>query len=191
MTFAGHARVLAGASGVSYQNDVLMFKPEFPGSLLLVECKHRQEGSLIPKEDIMIFNSRAIDIYIGFLQRGIRRSIFRVFVSSVPLAKDAFRYCLTYGILVIQPCFDTREYPRWVGCRPPIQVIAYELEKTEMRKSSFRRQLLAKASRMEKNAFREISAVRVPELQNGFELERSYFDLLYMGEAFLERGWLS
>lgn len=188
--FSGRVRYLQGASGIDYQNDVLVYKPEAPGQFLLVECKVRGPGSVTSKEDVMVFNSRAIDIFMRYTTLGIKRSIFRVFVSSVPLDRNAFRYCLTYGILVIQPKQSNNTYEVTLSLRPPVQAIIYRLKTFDSsRTNPAVKRLINRARSLQNSTFREVAPVRPWQIWDGVRLERSYLDLVYMSNAAIEGRW--
>jgi len=191
-TLAGRVRELRGLSGIMYENDVLVFKPGVPNKLLIVECKFRRKGSLVSKEQVMLFHQRIQDILMRYFVAGYPKALLPIIVSSVPLDRNAFRFCLTYGILALQPCCEVSpQYTQMVACRPPLAAMRHLLgcasEKSidpAMTKSLFR-----SLTRLNRITVRFVSTVsHVRRALDGNKLEKAYFDILYRWKSVVESG---
>lgn len=95
--------IIRGLSGVNHEHDILFVKRKTKAPQYLVETKWR-ETACVQENDVMVFNQKVLDIFFNRYIDGIRiTDLYRIFVASRPLTFDAFRLCLTYGILVLQP----------------------------------------------------------------------------------------
>jgi hypothetical protein len=190
-TLAGRVRELRGLSAATYENDVLVFKPGLLNRLLVVECKFRRQGLLIEKDRVMLFLQRIQDISNYFLSRGHQKYMLPMFVSSVPLDRNAFRFCLTYGILALQPNIEeTTVYSEMVSHRPPLGALRYELAKPNVRDDAG----------LVKRLIRDIDHLHIKtvkyadltcpktEVIDGNKLEKAYFDILYRYKYVVKRG---
>lgn len=187
-TLAGRVRELCGLSGATYENDVLMFKPGLANRLLIVECKYRKEGTLIEKDYVLLFYQRMQDILFFYTAIGYPKILLPVFVSSVPLDRNAFRFCLTYGILPLHPCYKNLYiYSPMVACRPPLAALRYMLKSLQQEKREVSRGLIKSITRLHKYTVRYVSPLRITRRTlDGNKLEKAYFDILYRCKYILE-----
>jgi len=187
-TLAGRVRELRGLSGIVYENDVLVFKPGVLNELLIVECKSRRVGALIDKEQVLLFFQRMQDILRFYHAIGYPKTLLPLFVSSVPLDRNAFRFCLTYGILFLQPCFSpSSEYPQMVACRPPLGAMRHLLGSFREKPAdhTILKGLLKSMNRLHKATVRYVSPVPCARgVIDGNKLEKAYFDILYRWQSF-------
>jgi len=189
-TLAGRVRELRGLSSITHENDVVVFKPGAVNRLLIVECKFRRKGSMIGKDHVMLFYQRVQDISMYYTAIGYPKALLPVFVSSVPLDRNAFRFCLTYGILALHPCYEEPNiYPSMVSCRPPLAALRYQLSFVKVKEPS--RGVILRlekgASRLHEKTIRYVSplAQGTGPLLDGNKLEKAYFDILYRCKSIL------
>jgi len=190
-TLAGRVKELRGLSGIVYENDVLVFKPGVVNSLLIVECKFRREGSLTEKNHVLLFYQRMQDILMYYAAIGYPKILLPVFVSSVPLDRNAFRFCLTYGILSLHPCYESSSiYSSMVACRPPLAALRYLLSTLHEEKpesSGVIKGLIRSITRLHRYTIRYISPFYCFRgALDGNKLEKAYFDILYRCKSVLE-----
>lgn len=103
---------MVGISGITHQYDSIFLRRlviKGRKDLLLLECKWHARSVSSDRKDIMIFNQKAFDVYHRLRNEGRNVDLYRIFVSSVPLKTDAFKFCLSYGILPIQPSEDSEK----------------------------------------------------------------------------------
>jgi hypothetical protein len=114
---------IVGLSGLEHQYDAIFIRNlKTRGDLLFFECKWRHRGSAVSRYDVMIFNQKALDVYYKMKSRKTKVDLYRVFVSSVPLTFDAFRLCLSLGILTLQPYIPKQTFP-------PLEAAIVQLKK--------------------------------------------------------------
>jgi len=192
-TLAGRVRELRGLSTILHENDVVVFKPGAINKLLIVECKFRRVGSLIGKDDVMLFLQRTQDICMYYRVIGYPKDLLPVFVSSVPLDRNSFRFCLTYGILSLHPCYEkSNMYSSMVSCRPPLGALRYKLslvKSKEPESVGVIWRLKKNISRLHEYTVRYVSPFDFSgRLFDGNKLEKAYFDILYRCKSLL-RSW--
>ena len=137
----------------------------------------------------MILNQKAVDIYLRYnlIDRRPKR-IYRAIVSSVPLDRSAFKQCLTFGVLALQPYFSTN-YSNIIGGRPPLHSVVENL-KAGMRSADESwqeaiKRLILRSRRLLQISFRPIGPVR-SSFWSGHSLEKAYYDILYHAGKFIE-----
>jgi len=190
---AGRASPISGISSVRHEHDIVLRPPRVVGNdFLLVECKWRKEGRTIGKDDVMIFNQKAVDISLGGSVRGAQiRNLYRLFISSVPFDHNAFRFCLTYGILVIQPLCSRILYPSDISNYPPLQAV---LHKTEIERSRLLQTVGASeiedleqdVERLMKLTFRPVAHPPNSQQFNGSILEKKYLDIVLRANIYIK-----
>ena len=105
---------MIGISGITHQYDSIFLRRlviKGRKDLLLMECKWHARSVSSDRKDIMIFNQKAFDVYHKLRNEGRNVDLYRIFVSSVPLKTDAVKFCLSYGILPIQPFEESEKLP--------------------------------------------------------------------------------
>lgn len=192
---AGRASPVLGISSVRHEHDIIIRPRKATGNdFILFECKYRKKGSVISKEDVMIFNQKALDIrHIGKIKGVTIRHLHRLFVSYVPLDHNAFRFCLTHGILVLQPFYSRRVYPSKVACYPPLQAVYWNLKKRANLISSVPRRemrdLEQNVLRLMKATFRETSELPTSRKYDGATLHRKYLDIILRMNSYVDGNW--
>jgi hypothetical protein len=89
---------VASASGLRHENDGVIAAPDI---ILHVEAKHL--SGEVSKNDLLIFNQKALDFVLTGDPRIRTRPLYRLFVSGSPLSREARRFALLWGIVVIEP----------------------------------------------------------------------------------------
>lgn len=86
------------ASGFFHESDGVIITPD-----LLVHLELKHLGSVVEKNELLIFNQKGLDFLFAknALLRG--RPFFRVILSGSPLSEAARRFCLNWGISAIEP----------------------------------------------------------------------------------------
>lgn len=192
---AGRASPVSGISSVRHEHDIIIRPPKATGNdFILLECKYRKKGSIIPKDDVMIFNQKALDIgHIGKIKDAKIRHLYRLFVSYVPLDHNAFRFCLSYGILVLQPFYSRRVYPSKVACYPPLQAVYWNLKKRVNIISSVPRREIKDLEQdvlwLMKATFRETADLPYNKKYDGARLHRKYLDIILRMNSYVDGNW--
>lgn len=190
---AGRASPVSGISSVRHEHDIIIRPPNASGNdFLLIECKYRKKGSIIPKDYVMLFNQKALDIFWRGKIRGVPiRSMYRVFVSYVPLNHNAFRFCLSHGILVLQPFYSKSIYPSGVACYPPLQAAYWNITQrclSTITKLEFNN-LLLDIQKLMKQTFRKISEIPNSSEYDGYVLHKKYLDVILRTNTYIKGKW--
>lgn len=104
---------MMGLSGITHQYDCIFLRRlviKRRKDLLFFESKWHAESVSSDRQDVMIFNQKAYDVYYRLRNEGRNVDLYRIFVSSVPLRIDAFKFCLSHGILPIQPYKESESF---------------------------------------------------------------------------------
>jgi hypothetical protein len=190
---AGRASPIPGISSVRHEHDLVIRPPNALGNdFLLIECKYRKEGSIIPKDDVMLFNQKALDIsWRGKIREVPIRSLYRVFISHVPLDHNAFRFCLSHGILVLQPFYSRSIYPSGISCYPPLQAAYWNI--TQRRLFTIKKRelndLLLDIKKLMEQTFRKVSEIPNSLEYDGSFLHRKYLDIILRTNAYIKGEW--
>lgn len=190
---AGRASPIAGISSVRHEHDIVIRPPNALGNdFLLIECKYRKEGSIIPKDDVMLFNQKALDIFWKNRIREVPiRSLYRVFISYAPLDHNAFRFCLSHGILVLQPFYSKSLYPSRISCYPPLQAAHWNLVHKQI--SIIRKRelndLTVEIKRLMEITFRKVSEIPNSSEYDGSRLHKKYLDIILKVNAYIRGKW--
>jgi len=117
---------MKGVSGLTHQYDCIFLRKLYMKGrkdLLFVECKwHDPSISVNSRNDIMIFNQKALDVYHKLRNEGRNIDLYRVFVTSIPLQIDDIKLCFTNGILPIYPIDNEKKIE-------PLEVIINRMER--------------------------------------------------------------
>jgi hypothetical protein len=191
--FAGRASPVPGISSVRHEHDLIIRPPHATGNdFLLIECKYRKSGSVIPKDDVMIFNQKALDIFWrGKIRDVAIRSLYRIFISNAPLDHNAFRFCLSHGILVLQPFYNRVIYPSGIACYPPLQVAYWNLLQRRF-PMIIRREiddLISDIQKLMKQTFRKVSEIPDSSEYDGLFLHRKYLDIILRTNVYIKGEW--
>jgi hypothetical protein len=95
------SRTLCGAtsaSGLKHESDGVIAGPDL---ILHIETKHL--GQEVMKGDLMVFNQKGLDFMLGGAPQLRRRPLYRLFLSGGPLSREARRFALLWGIIVVEP----------------------------------------------------------------------------------------
>ncbi len=190
--FAGRASPAPGISSVRHEHDLIIRPPNATGNdFLLIECKYRKSG-IIPKDDVMLFNQKALDIFWrGNIRDVPIRSLYRIFISNSPLDHNAFRFCLSHGILVLQPFYNKSIYPSRIACYPPLQVAYWNIVQRDF-PTIIKREiddLLLDAQKLMKQTFRKISEIPNSSEYDGTTLQKKYLDIILRTNAYIGGEW--
>jgi len=169
---------ITGLSGVTHQYDCIFLKRlaiKGRKDLLFFESKWHAQSILGDRQDVMVFNQKAFDVYYRLRNEGRNVDLFRIFVSSVPLRSDAFRFCLAYGILPIQPYEPGRTLE-------PIEVAIFELEKVisnnPTERIEERSKLIESLHRFREKIFWGCSSIGTGVMESGDVLFNRYRELV-------------
>jgi len=164
---------IVGLSGLEHQYDAIFIKTlKTRDCLLFYECKWRQRGAEVSRYDVMIFNQKALDVYYKIKTKREHTDLYRVFVSSVPLSFDAFRLCLSLGILAMQQYVPKRTFP-------PLEAAIVQLEKAN--KSSFsteKRYLIDALTLLRQRTIWGCDSFHIKKMESGETLYMRYKELL-------------
>jgi len=95
------SRTLSGqrsASGFLHENDAVITMPDFT---VHVEMKHLT--SELNKNELLVFNQKGLD-FLAAQNRTVRqRPLYRLLLSGYPIAEEARRFAVQWGIVVVEP----------------------------------------------------------------------------------------
>lgn len=186
----GSRLIIIGLSGVYHEHDILFVRRKTKSPQYLVECKWRRKGRYIGKEHVMIFDHKSLDIFFNRYIDGLKlTNLFRIFVVSQPLTLDAFKLCLTYGILVLQPSFP--EFPMYSTREtktislPPLEwgIIKIASKYGDAPKDKEARSLLAGLYSLRKEIFRKCTSRPNHLVHRGNRLLEKYRQLIWEVET--------
>ena len=191
---AGRASPISGISSIRHEHDIVIRPPYASGNdFLLIECKYRKKGKVISKDDVMLFNQKALDIFWSGRIRGVPiRSLYRVFISYVPLDHNAFRFCLSHGILVLQPFYSRSFYPSKIACYPPLHAAYWHLTKRRLAKGIPKVELtnlISETKNLIEITFRKISEIPDSMEYSGVILHKRYLDIILRVNAYIGGKW--
>lgn len=191
--FAGRASPVPGISSVRHEHDIIIRPPNAVGNdFLLIECKYRKTGCIIPKDYVMLFNQKALDIFWRGKIRDVPiKSLYRIFISNVPLDHNSFRFCLTHGILVIQPFYNRSIYPSGIACYPPLQVAYWNIIRRRF-PTAIKREiddLLSEIQKLMRQTFRKVSEIPDSSEYDGTILHRKYLDIILRTNVYIRGEW--
>jgi hypothetical protein len=192
---AGRASPVSGISSVRHEHDIVLRPPRVIGNdFLLVECKWRKDGQTISKDQVMVFNQKAEDIYLsGRIRDADIKNLYRLFISSVPFDQNAFRFCLAYGILVLQPLCSRILYPSEISNYPPLQAVIWKTKSERTRflsaaGASEIEDLEQDVERLIRLTFRPVSDLPKSPKFDGSILEKEYLDIVLRANTYI-REW--
>ena len=86
------------ASGLRHESDGVKSAADL---ILHIETKHLTDH--VSKNDLMIFNQKGLDFVLTGDPRVRSRPLYRLFLSGSPLSREARKFALLWGIVVIEP----------------------------------------------------------------------------------------
>ena len=86
------------ASGLRHESDGVISAANL---ILHIETKHLTD--CVSKNDLMIFNQKGLDFDLTGDPRVRSRPLYRLFLSGSPLSREARKFALLWGIVVVEP----------------------------------------------------------------------------------------
>jgi hypothetical protein len=98
------------ASGLRHESDGVITGADI---ILHVEAKHLTGE--VSKNDLLIFNQKGLDFVLTGDARLRSRPLYRLFLSGSPLAEEARRFALLWGIIVVEPNYLPLPTLHWLA----------------------------------------------------------------------------
>jgi len=175
---------IIGISGLEHEYDAIFVRDlATKDNLFFFECKWHQEGYTTSRYDVMIFNQKAFDVYYQIRTRKRKADLYRVLISSTPLTADAFKLCLSLGILVLQPYVPAETFP-------PLEAAIVQLRKALRSSiSTEKRYLLNSLSEFRKRIFCGCASFYTRRMENGESLHGKYKELIARVALEVDSDW--
>lgn len=175
---------IKGTSGLEHEYDAIFIQDlKMRDILLFFECKWHQAGHNTSRYDVMIFNQKAFDVFYKMRAQSRKFDMYRVLVSSAPLTPDAFRLCLTLGILALQPYIPTITLP-------PIEAAIVQLKKALIYSiSTEKRYLLNSLNDFRDRIFWSCGSLNMRKMEDGESLYNRYKELIARVSLEVDSDW--
>jgi hypothetical protein len=131
----------------------------------------------------MIFNQKAFDVFYQMKAKNKKFDMYRILVSSTPLTSDAFKLCLTLGILALQPYVPAITLP-------PVEAAIVKLKKALIRSiSTGKRYLLNSLNQFRSKIFWSCSSLNTRKIEDGASLYARYKELIARVSLEVDSDW--
>jgi hypothetical protein len=98
------------ASGLLHESDGVISAPDL---ILHIETKHL--SAEVSKNDLIVFNQKGLDFVLTGDCRVRSRPLYRLFLSGSALSREARRFALLWGIVIIEPDFLPLPLLHWLA----------------------------------------------------------------------------
>lgn len=175
---------IKGMSGLEHEYDAIFIQDlRMRDTLVFFECKWHQAEHYTSRYDVMIFNQKAFDVFYQMKFKNKRFDMYRILVSSAPLTSDAFKLCLTLGILVLQPYIPAITLP-------PVEGAIVQLKKALMYSiSTEKRYLLNSLNDFRDKIFWSCSSLNTRKIEDGESLYNRYKELIARVSLEVDSDW--
>ncbi len=177
--------LVKGVSSVGHEVDAIFVRGYSIDPMYFAELKWR-EYEPINKQEVLIFNQKALDIYFsGYIERVRIARLYRIFISSLPLTIPAFKFCLSHGILVLTPPRNTflnvLERKNNLAIFPPLDWAITKIKKILQRRPHYQtgRKLLIRLENFRSKIFRACPSLPNIIEHNGQKLLEEYRTLIW------------
>jgi len=175
---------IKGISGLEHEYDSVFIQDlKTKDILLFFECKWHQRGNYTSRYDVMIFNQKAFDVFYQMKAKNKKFDMYRILVSSTPLTSDAFKLCLTLGILALQPYVPAITLP-------PVEAAIVQLKKALIHSiSTEKRYLLNSLNEFRSKIFWSCGSLNTRKIEDGASLYARYKELIARVSLEVDSDW--